>query len=103
MNNQASLITKEHSIMKFKVILITLGLFSASAFSAQEITRSEIHQYNKTGNVSISSFRGSFDGALNELRNKVSNKGGEYYRVSSLATSGDSSHWSGTAVIYEKK
>lgn len=88
--------------MRSKIILIISVLFSNVALSSQEIIKSETHQYNKTGNVSISSFRGGIDDAIGELKNKASLKGGSYFYISSLGTPGDSSHWSGTAVIYEK-
>lgn len=89
--------------MKSKLILIVGILFSSAAFSAQEIKKSDTHQYYKTGSVSISSFKGGFNDALVELKDKVVSKGGSYYTVISLSTPGDSSYWSGNAAIYEKK
>ena len=83
---------------------IMLGLFfSTTVLSADLpalIDRQSANQEIRIGMVSVSRINGSSDDAVRNLQQKSAEIGGSKLRIISLSTSGDSSHWMGSAEVY---
>lgn len=89
-------------MMKKVLLLATLLAASASSFAATEIRDSQMAQMkDKVGNISVSVKNGTFAEAMMALSDEADQKGGGYYRITSLSRAGMGSDIRATAVIYK--
>lgn len=93
-------------VVVFTVIFASISSIAnanANANTLIEINKIEKTRYNEVGTVSISSFPGSMDDVIAELKMKGKKevKNANHIYITSLSTPGDSSRWMGTAIVYD--
>ncbi|QIU88490.1 DUF1471 domain-containing protein [Yokenella regensburgei] len=88
---------KISKLFVFGLVLVV----SVPAFAAKEIALKDTKSHNAIGHISVSGMPGDMDTVVNLLNKKADEKCAPYFHITSLGSHGDSSYYSGTAILYK--